>query len=98
MSSDRCVGSRARINTGLQPGACATRRALAVLTAFGDIVLGSAEWQRHARFVAEDPAVVRGRRDPESHQLREPNYAAIIGRSRRLPRAVGARSVYGRQA
>ena len=64
----------------------------------GDIVLGSAEWQRHVRFVAEDPAVVRGRREAESHQLREPNYAAIIGRSRRLPRAVGARSVYGRQA
>jgi|SRR6185436_15564790 len=83
VSPDDRVWTRALINTGLQPGECARRAAQAVSTAFGRVILGSEEVQRHVRLIADDPAVVRHRRYVKQIACMKLNYATIIECNRR---------------
>ena len=68
------------INTGLQPGECAIREAQAVSTALGRVIIGSEEMQRYIRFIANDPAVVRHRRNVKQIACVKLKYSTIIER------------------
>jgi len=54
--------------------------------AFGRVILGSEEVQRHVRFIANDPAIVRHRRNVKQITGVKLNYATIIERDCRRPR------------
>jgi hypothetical protein len=76
------VWTRVLINTGLQPGGVLE----AVSTAFGRVILGSEEMQRHVRFIADDPAIVGHRRNVKQIAGVKLSYATIIERDCRRPR------------
>jgi len=54
--------------------------------AFDRVILGSEEMQRHVRFIANDPAIVRHRRNVKQITGVKLNYATIIERDCRRPR------------
>ena len=78
MSPDGSAWTLALISAGLQAGQGATRTALAVSTTFGRVILGSEEVQRHVRFIANDPAIMRHRRNVKQMPCVKLNYAIIV--------------------
>src|SRR5881394_1812587 len=85
MSRDQSVVARALINTGLQPGELG-KSISAVSTAFGRITLGSEKVQRNVRFITNDPAVVRHRRNVKYVACAKLNYSTIVERNGRYSR------------
>ena len=78
--SRRVVQSHSRARTpGFSPMSQGVRSASAL--AFGRVILGSEEVQRHVRLIANDPAVVRHRRNVKQIACVKLNYATIIERN-----------------
>ena len=73
-------------DTGLKAGVNEIGASFSRFTAFGRVILGSEEVQRHVRFIANDPAIVRHRRNVKQITGVKLNYATIIERDCRRPR------------
>src|SRR6266853_1797996 len=76
--SRRPVPTRGPRSPGFNPMSRGVRSVSAL--AFGRVLLGAEEVQRHIRLIANDPAVVRDRRNVKQIACVKFNYATIIER------------------